>query len=230
MTAVYLLMGVSGSGKSTVGRALAAQLDCPFYDADDFHSMENVAKMAGGLPLSDEERWPWLERLAQLIADQLQHGETAVLACSALKKSYRDRLRQGKEGLVIIYLHGSFDVIWGRIQQREDHYMKASLLRSQFDILEEPDREEAISVNINDETKKIVSLLIKALAKDSFREDKDRRPLSEAAKSMKFADHIRAVFGWPTRPRSSAFLSGVMTGETIFVVVGNPLLSSPWLG
>jgi hypothetical protein len=83
MTAVYLLMGVSCSGKSTVGRALAEYLDCPFYDGDDFHPPENVAKMAGGLPLTDENRWPWLEKLVRLIADHMHRGETAVVACSA---------------------------------------------------------------------------------------------------------------------------------------------------
>jgi gluconokinase len=160
MTAVYVLMGVSGSGKSTLGQALAAKMGCQFYDGDDFHSPENTAKMESGLPLTDVDRWPWLDRLVQLIGDQIRQGEPAVLACSALKRSYRDRLRQDKQGLVFIYLRGSFDVIWDRIQDRKDHYMKADMLRSQFDALEEPDEQEALLVDIIDDADKIISKLI----------------------------------------------------------------------
>ena len=160
MTAIYVVMGVSGSGKSTIGRALAAHLGCRFYDGDEFHSPENIAKMVSGLPLTDADRWPWLDRLVQLIGDQIRQGEPAVLACSALKRSYRDRLRQDKQGLVFIYLRGSFDVIWDRIQDRKDHYMKADMLRSQFDALEEPDEQEALLVDIIDDADKIISKLI----------------------------------------------------------------------
>ncbi|HET6443812.1 MAG TPA: gluconokinase [candidate division Zixibacteria bacterium] len=167
MTAVYVVMGVSGSGKSTIGRALAAHLGCRFYDGDEFHSPENIAKMVSGLPLTDADRWPWLDRLAQLAGDQMRKGEPAVLACSALKRSYRDRLRQGNQGLVFIYLRGSFDVIWDRIQDREDHYMKADLLRSQFDALEQPDEQEAVLVDIIDDADKIISKLIVSLDMDS---------------------------------------------------------------
>ena len=163
MACVYLVMGVSGSGKSTIGRALAEQLACPFYDGDDFHSPENVAKMSSGAPLTDDDRWPWLDRLARLVNERLDREETAVLACSALKKSYRDRLRENNDGLVFIYLRGSFDFIWERLRQRENHYMKAELLRSQFDILEEPDDDEAVQVEITDNPDRIISDLIESL-------------------------------------------------------------------
>ncbi len=163
MACVYLVMGVSGSGKSTIGRALAERLACPFYDGDDFHSPENVAKMSSGAPLTDDDRWPWFDRLAGLISEQLSREETAVLACSALKKSYRDRLRENNDGLVFIYLRGSFDYIWKRLRQRENHYMKAELLRSQFDILEEPNESEAVQVDIRNDTSRIVFDLIESL-------------------------------------------------------------------
>lgn len=167
MTAIYVIMGVSGSGKSTIGQALAAKMGCQFYDGDDFHSPENIAKMESGLPLTDADRWPWLDQLAQLIGDQIRQEEPAVLACSVLKRSYRDRLRQDSEGLVFIYLRGSFDVIWDRIQDRKDHYMKADMLRSQFDALEEPDEQEALLVDIDDDADNIISKLIVSLDIDS---------------------------------------------------------------
>ena len=141
---VYVLMGVSGTGKSTVGEALARHLDCPFYDADDFHSPENIAKMAGGAPLTDDDRWPWHAQLAEIVAQHIDRGEMAVLACSALKESYRTYLRGNSERVVFIYLRGSFDLILGRMQDREDHFMQAAMLQSQFDDLEEPSLEDAI--------------------------------------------------------------------------------------
>jgi len=163
MTRVYLLMGVSGSGKSTIGRALAERLACPFFDGDDFHPLENVTKMSSGEPLTDDDRWPWLDRLARLISEQLSKEEMAVIACSALKKSYRVRLREKNDALVFIYLRGSFVSIWERLRQRENHYMKPELLRSQFDILEEPDEGETLLVDIRDDTDKIISDLIESL-------------------------------------------------------------------
>ena len=142
MTSVYVVMGVSGSGKTTVGQALARALDCPFYDADDFHPPENVAKMAGGVPLTDADRAPWLARLHKLLADHVQRKQTAVLACSALKEAYRERLRRGLSGVRFIYLQGDFDLIRERMQARENHYMKAEMLQSQFDALEPPPQHE----------------------------------------------------------------------------------------
>lgn len=141
-------MGVSGSGKSTVGQALAERLNCPFFDGDDYHPAANVAKMAEGVPLNDEDRAPWLAALAALIKGQLELGETAVVACSALKRSYRDQLRVSDK-VLFIHLQGDFDLIWKRIRARDDHYMKEEMLQSQFDALESPDESEAITVPID---------------------------------------------------------------------------------
>ena len=157
---VYVVMGVSGCGKSTVGRALAQQLDGPFYDGDDFHPSENVAKMSQGIPLNDDDRTPWLNRLADLIEEHLGRGETAVLACSALKENYRQRLKRGQDWVIFVYFKGSFDLIWRRMQQREGHYMKAEMLHSQFDALEEPDSDTAVVVDINQDIPAMISEII----------------------------------------------------------------------
>ena len=157
---IYVLMGVSGCGKSTVGAALAAKLGCPFYDGDDFHPPRNVAKMSRGVPLTDADREPWLDRLHNLIREQLARGETAVLACSALKKQYREHLRQGNDSVQFVYLRGDFDLIWQRLKTRRGHYMKADMLRSQFRALEEPDVDEAIIVDVEHDVSTIVEQLI----------------------------------------------------------------------
>jgi gluconokinase len=158
----YVVMGVSGCGKTTVGEALAAHLNCPFYDGDDFHSPENVAKMASGVPLNDTDRAPWLASLADLIRDHLARGETAVLASSALKKRYRDQLRVD-DRVRFIFLDGDFDLIWGRMQARQDHYMKAEMLRSQFDALERPDENVAIRIDIDQDVSDILQQVIEAI-------------------------------------------------------------------
>lgn len=133
-----VVMGVSGSGKTTVGELLAAQMGWPFYDGDKFHTPENVAKMAAGTPLTDADRAGWLAVLAGLIRDGLARGESGVLACSALKEKYRDLLRVDESRVHFVYLRGSFDLIWERMLLRQNHYMKASMLQSQFASLEEP--------------------------------------------------------------------------------------------
>ena len=158
----YVVMGVSGCGKTTVGEALAAHLNCPFYDGDDFHSPENVAKMASGVPLNDADRAPWLASLAGLIRDHLARGETAVLASSALKKRYRDQLRVD-DRVRFIFLDGDFDLIWGRMQARQDHYMKAEMLRSQFEALERPDENVAIRIDIDQDVSDILQQVIEAI-------------------------------------------------------------------
>lgn len=148
MTRTYVIMGVSGCGKSTVGQALADTLHCPFYDGDDFHPPENVAKMASGVPLHDDDRASWLATLHDLLLTHAQKGKTAVLACSALKKKYREQLRQGNDTVVFVHLLGDFDLIWQRMQARQNHYMKAEMLQSQFDTLQAPGKEEAVIVPI----------------------------------------------------------------------------------
>ena len=156
---VYVIMGVSGCGKTTVGMALADKLGCSFYDGDDFHPPENVAKMASGTPLNDDDRYPWLERLRDLIGEHLMGGKTAVIACSALKKKYRDQLRRGNDGLQIVYLEGSFTLIWERMAAREPHYMKADMLQSQFDALEPPSVDEAIIIDIDQQVASILTII-----------------------------------------------------------------------
>jgi gluconokinase len=142
-----LIMGVSGSGKSTLGKALAQTLDWDFFDADDFHSVENIAKMAAGIPLSDEDRAPWLAALNRRLISTLAVDRHPVLACSALKQIYRQHLLDGTHGIVIIYLKGTYDIIWPRIAAREGHYMKSNMLQSQFDTLEEP--QEALVLDVS---------------------------------------------------------------------------------
>lgn len=137
-TRFLILMGVSGSGKTTVGKSLAERLGWDFYDADDFHLSENVAKMASGIPLNDSDRAPWLASLHELISSSLRTDHPGVLACSALKERYRQQLMEGNEGVQIIYLKGSYDLIWSRMKKRTDHYMKPHMLKSQFETLEEP--------------------------------------------------------------------------------------------
>ena len=132
-----IVMGVSGSGKTTIGKAVAAGLGCPFYDGDDFHPAGNVAKMASGIPLTDEDRVAWLQSLAALIRTGLKKGKGGVITCSALKEKYRDVLREDPVQVRFVYLKGSYERILARMQSRT-HYMKPAMLRSQFDALEEP--------------------------------------------------------------------------------------------
>ncbi len=141
-------MGVSGSGKTTIGLLLASQLGWQFADADDYHSVANVEKMRLGIPLTDADRAPWLEALSILITGWITAGKNAVLACSALKQSYRDELHVGPE-VKIVYLRGTPDLLDERLRSRTGHYMSESMLASQLATLEEPTmHEEAIVVNI----------------------------------------------------------------------------------
>jgi gluconokinase len=133
-----IIMGVSGCGKSTVGRVLAERLAWDFYDADDFHPPENVAKMAAGIALDDDDRAPWLATLHDLVSSRLALVRPGVLACSALKERYRQTLLAGNPGAEIVYLKGSYDLILPRMAARSGHYMRAELLKSQFADLEEP--------------------------------------------------------------------------------------------
>lgn len=160
MSQVVIIMGVSGSGKTTVGLALAERLGVLFYDGDDFHPPDNVAKMASGIPLNDEDRYPWLARLHDLIANHLARDESAVVACSALKKKYRDQLREGNDGVSIVYLKGSLNLIWERMEARQAHYMKADMLHSQFETLEPPSPHNTLIVNVDQNVESIVDHII----------------------------------------------------------------------
>jgi gluconokinase len=140
---IVLVMGVSGSGKNTIGEPLAQRLGCKFIDGDDYHPPENVKKMAAGIPLQDAVRWPWLDRLNRMLRDE----KDAVVACSALKEAYRQRLLAGIADFAIVHLRGSFELIRSRVEQRRHRYMPASLLQSQFDTLEPPAK--AIDVDVS---------------------------------------------------------------------------------
>ncbi len=134
---VILLMGVTGAGKTTVGRALAQQLHWKFADADDYHSVGNIAKMRGGIPLTDADRRPWLDTLHTAIEDWLAAKENVVLACSALRVSYREQLLIAPE-VALVYLHADRDLVAQRLAARQNHYMNPELIESQFATLEEP--------------------------------------------------------------------------------------------
>lgn len=141
---VIIVMGVSGCGKTTVGKKLANQLNLPFYDADDFHPLANVEKMSSGKPLKDDDREPWLKILSKKI-DVWNRNKGAVLACSALKLSYRQLLASKSEHVQFVHLKGDRDTLLKRLKAREAHYMPPDLLDSQFEALEEP--KDAITVS-----------------------------------------------------------------------------------
>jgi len=134
---VILIMGVEGSGKTTVGKSLAQELGWRFVDADDFHSALNKEKMSRGIPLDDADRGPWLRAIHNFVAGQVEEGQNLVLACSALKQSYREQLGKGLE-MKVVYLKGSFELFYSRLQKRQAHFARESLLASQFESLEEP--------------------------------------------------------------------------------------------
>ena len=155
-------MGVSGSGKTVIGQLLAERLGRPFFDGDDYHPQANVEKMAAGSPLDDADRKPWLERLRDLIHRRLERGESSVLACSALRRSYRAILEAEDDRVRFVHLEGDFDLIFGRMNAREGHYMKAGMLRSQFETFEPP--QDALVVSIDATPEAIVDTLVRALA------------------------------------------------------------------
>ncbi|ARF86565.1 gluconokinase [Burkholderia cenocepacia] len=141
-------MGVSGAGKSLIGEMLAERLSCSYTDGDAFHSAANKEKMHHGIPLTDEDRWPWLRTIRAAIEEKQHAGETAVFTCSSLKRSYRDVLRGTDTDVRFVYLKGSFEVLQERLKSRTGHFFDPSLLKSQLDTLEEPGPDEAIEVSI----------------------------------------------------------------------------------
>ncbi len=154
---VFVVMGVSGSGKTTVGKLLAEKLKYPFFDGDDFHPKQNIEKMKAGQPLTDEDRKEWLLRLNQVAHEHRHTG--AIICCSALRKNYRSLLRAGVGTcLEFIYLNGSFELVKSRLEARKDHFMPIELLKSQFETLEPPTR--AIAISISKEPNQIIEEIV----------------------------------------------------------------------
>ena len=161
MTLRMVVMGVSGSGKSSVGDGVAAGLGIPYRDGDNLHPAANVEKMAAGTPLTDEDRWPWLEKVGQVLAKEAP----IIIGCSALKHTYRDRIRAEAGGAVtFVHLEGSRDLIACRMAKRTGHYMPLSLLDSQFAALEPPEPDEAIAVSIDQTLDAIIAEILRKVS------------------------------------------------------------------
>jgi gluconokinase len=161
-----IVMGVSGSGKTTIGEELARRIGWRYEDADTFHPAGNVAKMSAGQPLTDEDRWPWLHAIADEIDRAVAAGERVVIGCSALRRVYRDVLVHGRDDIRIIYLKGAQSLIAGRLGQRKGHFMPPGLLTSQFATLEPPTPDErAVTVSIDAPAGSIVDDILRQLSK-----------------------------------------------------------------
>jgi gluconokinase len=167
MPCALIVMGVSGSGKSTIGDKLAKRLGWTYEDGDRFHPASNVAKMSAGQPLNDEDRWPWLQAIADEIDRVCAAGSHAVIACSALKRAYRSVLVHGRSDVRIIFLDGAQELIAGRLARRKGHFMPPGLLASQFKTLEPPGpAEDPVTVSIDAPVDGIVSDIVRQLGLD----------------------------------------------------------------
>jgi gluconokinase len=161
---VLVIMGVSGSGKSTVGSLLAERLGWVFEEGDSLHPASNVEKMAAGIPLTDEDRWPWLARIADWIDNRLDTGESGIVTCSALKRSYRNLLNRRGSGVEFVYLSVELAELTERVEHREGHFMPPSLLHSQLDTLEVPTASEpAIQVDAGPDARLVVDRILRDL-------------------------------------------------------------------
>ena len=161
---IVVVMGVSGSGKTTVATLLSPTLGCQFQEGDDLHPAENVEKMHSGAPLSDGDRIPWLRKIAEKIDDWRARGESGVLTCSALKRSYRDIIIGDRRGVTLVYLKGSYELIRHRMAARHDHFMPLTLLDSQFATLQDPTPDEhAIVVDVRGRPAEIVAEIVHQL-------------------------------------------------------------------
>ena len=154
-------MGVSGTGKSTIGKLLSQRTGWTFYDADDFHPPANIEKMYRGIPLTDSDRLPWLLKLKQLIVRTINSDRQGILACSALKSEYRQILQDNRSEVKFIYLRGDYDCIQSRVRQRTGHFMSSTLLRSQFDTLEEP--KDALEVDVSHTPEAIIAEILERI-------------------------------------------------------------------
>lgn len=158
---MVVLMGVSGVGKTTIGQILAERTGWRLYDADEFHSAASIEKMRNGIALEDADRWPWLDRMHAMLVEKQGRGESVLLACSALKQKYRERLAKDCPDLHWVYLKGAFELIRSRLEARKNHYMKAGLLESQFAALEEP--QDAIVAEVGPEPEVIADFVLRQL-------------------------------------------------------------------
>ena len=161
-----VVMGVSGCGKTSVAEGLAAALSAAFIEGDSLHPAANVEKMSRGIPLTDDDRWPWLDTIGRAMAETLQDGKSVVVSCSALKTVYRDRLRQAAGGsLAFVFLKGSRELLVSRMAARQGHFMPASLLDSQLATLEDPSGEPGVlTVDIDASVEEIVAAALQGLA------------------------------------------------------------------
>jgi 6-phosphogluconolactonase len=233
---VIVIVGVSGSGKTTVGTMLAAAMKCPFLEGDSLHSKENIVKMSHGVPLTDTDRGSWLAAIHARILDSIQRGQDLVVACSALKQQYR-RVLAKDAPIVWVYLKGSPAVIRARLKQRPNHFMKEDLLESQFDALEEPG--DALVVNVSAPPNVIVEHILAKLrnvgslagaaqtpARPDVRIFADLNELSEQAAQAAFRTIIDSVRG---AGRCSLLLSGGNTPRTLYGLLASEFRSQiPW--
>lgn len=166
----FIIMGVSGCGKTSIGMRLAQARGAKLIDGDDLHPRRNIDKMAQGIPLCDDDRWPWLERLSDAAYSLIHKNETGFIVCSALKKSYRDFLRRDNPQLQFIWLKGDYSLILSRLQQRAGHYMPTALLESQFAALEvpTPDEQDVLTVEIDGEPDQVVERCLQVIRQHSL--------------------------------------------------------------
>lgn len=160
---IIIVMGVTGCGKTTIGELLSQKLGCPFIEGDLFHPASNVEKMRRGIPLTDEDRWPWLKELKSKCLEQEKSRQHVVLACSALKQSYRDLLSEGANDVRFIYIKATPELVKSRLNQRKGHFMPASLIESQFSTLEEPTSAKGLVFDAIVMPEKIVTAALSAL-------------------------------------------------------------------
>ena len=178
---IAVVMGVSGSGKTTVAVLLAAALGCQFQEGDDLHPAANVEKMHGGTPLTDADRWPWLQKIAEEIDGWRARGESGVMTCSALKRSYRDIIIGNRPDVTLVYLKGSHDLIHRRMAARHEHFMPVALLNSQFATLQEPTpNEHPITVDVDGRPAEIAEKIVLQL---ELRQGGDRRKESKSGET-----------------------------------------------
>lgn len=163
---IIIVMGVSGSGKTSVGKAIARAWNCAFMDGDDLHPSANINKMSKGIPLTDEDREGWLDIIVRECVAIIQNGKQMVITCSALKRKYRDKLRSGVASVTFVYLKAAYDKVFQQLEGRQDHFMPVSLLKSQFAVLEEPGKQEddVLTIEVQESLDDTVAVILRSPA------------------------------------------------------------------